>query len=121
MAKKVNGKGVKIFEIVFYSICGAVALWGLTYIVLGLIANYADVPDNKNYVLQASENLREMFKLGFYEWGLIIFSIGMGLGILVLIIIANTVDKTNEKAARRAARLAKIEAEMNAASEAEAQ
>ena len=120
MAKKLNGKGLKIFEIVTYSICGAVALWGLTYIVLGLIANYSNLPDDKNYLLQASENLAKYFKLGFFSWGLIIFCIGMGVGIIVLLVIANTVDKTNEKAARRAARLAKIEAEMNATAEAEA-
>ena len=88
----------------------------LTYIVLGLIANYGPID---NDLQQASENLAKLFKLGFFEWGIILFCIGMGIGILVLLIIASTVDKTNEKAARRAARLAKIEADMDATAKAE--
>ena len=116
MAKKLSGKALKIFEIVVYSIAGAIALWGLTYIVLGLIANYGPID---NDLQQASENLAKLFKLGFFEWGIILFCIGMGIGILVLLIIASTVDKTNEKAARRAARLAKIEADMDATAKAE--
>ena len=114
MAKKMNGKVLKIFETVWYTLCGAVAVWGLTYITLGLIAEYSDVPEKKNYLLQASNDLAKHFGLGFFYWGLIIFAIGMLAGVLVLLIIANTVDKTNEKAQRRAARLAKIEAEMSA-------
>lgn len=117
MAKN-NAKAVKIFEIIFYSICGAVALWGLTYIVLGSIAEYADIPEKSNYIATANKGFAKTFGMGFLNWGIIIFLIGMGLGILVLLIIANTVDKTNEKAARRAARLAKIEADMNATAEA---
>ena len=111
MAKN-NAKSVKIFEIIFYSICGALAIWGLTYIVLGLVAEYADIPSSQNYIEQASKSLAKQFGMGFLNWGIIIFCIGMGLGIAVLLIIANTVDKTSEKAARRAARLAKIEADM---------
>jgi len=116
MAKKLSGKALKIFETVVYSIAGAIALWGLTYIVLGLIANYGPID---NDLQQGSENLAKLFKLGFFEWGIILFCIGMGIGILVLLIIASTVDKTNEKAARRAARLAKIEADMDATAKAE--
>lgn len=116
MAKKLSGKALKIFETIVYSIAGGIALWGLTYIVLGLIANYGPID---NDLQKASENLAKLFKLGFFEWGIILFCIGMGIGILVLLIIANTVDKTNEKAARRAARLAKIEADMDATANAE--
>ena len=117
MAKKLSGKALKIFEIIVYSICGAVALWGLTYIVLGLIANYGPID---NAIEEFNTSFTKLFKLGLFEWGLIIFCIGMGVGIIVLLSIATTVDKTNEKAARRAARLAKIEADMTAAQEAEA-
>lgn len=121
MAKEINKKAIKIFEVIWYTICSAVIVWGLTYIVLGLVAEYAAIPDHKNELLQASNKLAATFGgLGFFQWGLIIFGIGMACAILVLLIVAATVDKTSEKAARRAARLAKIEADMNAQSEAEA-
>lgn len=121
MAKEVNKKAVKIFEIIWYTLCSLVIVWGLTYIVLGLIAQYANVPDNKNYLLQASNDLAKTFGgLGFFQWGLIIFSSGVVAAVLVLLIVSGTVDKTSEKAARRAARLAKIEADMAAQAEAEA-
>ena len=117
MAKKLSGKALKIFETVVYSISGAVALWGLTYIVLGLIATYGPLD---NEIEKFNTSFAKTFKLGLFDWGLIIFLIGMAVGIIVLLVIATTVDKTNEKAARRAARLAKIEAEMTANQEAEA-
>ena len=116
MAKKLSGKALKIFETVVYSITGAIALWGLTYIVLGLIATYGPLD---NPIEEFNAGFVKLFKLGFFEWGIILFCIGMGIGILVLLIIASTVDKTNEKAARRAARLAKIEADMDATAKAE--
>jgi len=117
MAKKLSGKALKIFEIIVYSISGAVALWGLTYIVLGLIATYGPLD---NPIEEFNAGFVKLFKLGLFDWGIIIFCIGMAVGIITLLIIATTVDKTNEKAARRAARLAKIEADMNATAEAEA-
>lgn len=109
---------IGVFELVCYIITGAVALWGLTYIVLGLIANYADVPAEKNYLAEASKTIANKFGgLDFLGWGLIIFGIGVVVGVLVLLICSAKFDKTNEKAARRAARLAKIEADMNASEE----
>ena len=111
MAKKLSGKALKIFETIAYTICGGVALWGLTYIVLGLIATYGPLD---NPIEKFNTSFTKTFGLGLFNWGIIIFLIGMGVGIIILLVIANTVDKTNEKAARRAARLAKIEADMTA-------
>lgn len=111
MEKKATKK-IGTFELVWYIICGAVALWGLTYIVLGSIANLADLPQHDNKLLLASDKLAKTFGLGFLGWGVIIFAIGMVLAIIVMLVIASKVDRTSEKAARRAARLAKIEAEM---------
>ena len=106
---------LSVFEIVWYSITGAVTLWGLTYIVLGLIANYAPVSTHDNVLLQASNSIANNFNgLGFFEWGLIIMVIGVAAATVVLLAYASKVGKTSEKAARRAARLAKVKAEMEA-------
>lgn len=110
MANKKND--LRVFEVVWYSICAAVALWGLVYIVLGLVANYANVPHHDNYLLEASNVIKRNFGLGFFGWGLIIFAIGVVAAIFVMLIYAAKVDKTSEKAARRAARLAKLQADM---------
>lgn len=110
---KTNKKAVNVFETVWYSICGALSLWGLVYIVLGLIANYADIPASKNPILSGSNAIKAAFGMDFLGWGVLLFALGVLLAIIVLLTVAGTVDKTTEKAARRAARLAKIEAEMN--------
>lgn len=95
------------FEIVWYSICTAFALWGLTYIILGLIAQNLAVPASKNYLAQASEALASVFGLGFFGWGLIILGVSAVAASIVLLVNAKKTDRDYEKAQRRAARLAR--------------
>lgn len=100
--KKFN---LSIFEIVVYSVAAALALWGLTYIVLGLLGNYLNIAAEDNVLAKASGALAKVFGLGFLGWGLIIVSIGAVIGVFFLCINAKKTDKEAEKAARRAARL----------------
>lgn len=103
MAKK--ERKLSIFEIVWYAVCGAVALWGLTYIVLGICARY--LPDS-NPLIGADAAFKKVFKLGFYYWGIIILVIATLAAIIVLLINAKKADRAYEKEQRRAARLASI-------------
>ena len=103
MKKKLSA--FNIFEIVWYSICGGVGLWGLTYTVLGLFAKYLNVNSENNPLLKGSNAIAEAFGgLGFFEWGLIILSIAVVAAIIVLLIGAKGVDREYEKTARRLAR-----------------
>ena len=97
-------KKTKIFEIVWYSICGALALWGLTYTVLGLVAGELGIHSSKNVLLQASNKIQELFGLGFFGWGLIILGIASLAAVIVLLVFAKSADRDFEKNQRRAAR-----------------
>ena len=102
MAKK---KQLKIVELVIYITCGALALWGLTYIVLGLFANYLPIPDSSNALKSADKVISKNFGLGFFGWGMILFGVFATLGAIALVYFAKDVDKDYEKSQRRAARL----------------
>lgn len=104
---------LSVFEIVWYSICSAVILWGVTYIVLGLVASYAPVSPHDNLLMKASNDLAKSFGMGFFGWGIAILLIGVGAATVVLLAYANKVGKSADKAARRAARLAKFNEENN--------
>ena len=111
MAKK--QRKVSIFEIVWYSLTGALALWGLVFIVLGVIARNL-TSDAELYKADAS--YAATMKLGFLNSGMILLSVGVVAAIIVLLIFAKTADREVEKQQRRAARLA---AANNAAEEVE--
>ena len=87
---------VSIFEIVWYSLCGVAALTGLIFVILGLVGEYGG---------QSVKSLRD-----FSTPGYICLISGAVLASLVLIICAKGNDRAAEAAARRAARLAKVEA-----------
>ena len=97
---------VSPFEIVWYLLTGAVALWGLVYIVLGLIAQFYPAPSADNPLAKANGVIESKFGLGFLYWGLIILAIGVVAAVFVLCITAKTSDREVEKTQRRAARLA---------------
>ena len=86
---------VSIFEIVWYTLCGISSLTGLVFIILGLVGDYGG---------QSAKSLRE-----FSIPGYICFCVGAFLAVVVLIICAKGSDRASEAAARRAARLAKVE------------
>ena len=108
---------LSLFEFVVYVISGLLALWGLTYIVLGLFGQYLEVGSDQNVLAQANASFAKVFGLGFFGWGLIILSIGAVIAIICLCINAKKTDKEAEKAARRAARLGdeKVVSEVNPA------
>ena len=97
---------ISIFEIVWYSLTGAVGVWGLVYVILGLIAQFYPATNSNNPIKKASDVIAENFGLGFLYWGLIIIGIAVVLAVIVLCINAKTADREVEKATRRAARLA---------------
>lgn len=87
---------VSIFEIIWYSLCGLAAITGLVFVILGLVGDFGG---------QSVKSLRD-----FSIPGYICLVAGGVLASLVLIICAKGSDRASEAAARRAARLAKVEA-----------
>ena len=100
---------ISVFEIVWYSLTGAVGVWGLTYVILGLVAQFYPATNSNNPLKKASDVIAENFGLGFLYWGLIILGIAVVAAVAVLCINAKTADREVEKATRRAARLAQVE------------
>ena len=112
--KKLN---ISLFEFITYIVSGALALWGLVYVILGLFGMYLDVGAADNAIAIADASFASAFGLGFFGWGLIILSIGILIGFISLCVNAKKTDKEAEKAARRAARLGeeKVVSEVNPA------
>ena len=94
---------LSIFEIVWYSLTGGLALWGLTFIVLGVIARNLS---SSEALAKANEAYAKVMGLGYFEWGTIILSIAVVAAVIVLLINAKSADREVEKQQRRAARLA---------------
>ena len=92
---------VSIFELVWYPICALVIIWGLTYVVLGLVTKY----NNINALTEFNANFTKQFGLGLYFWGLLIIVIGVVAGVAVMLIFAKTFDRATEREQRRSARL----------------
>ena len=99
------------FEFVWYILVGLVGIWGLTYIVLGLIATHLPISTEDPDLVKANAKILELFKLDFLGWGLIILAIAAVSAVVVLILFSNKVDRDYEKNVRRAQRLAQLEAE----------
>lgn len=98
-------KRSKVVEYIVYGTFGALALWGLVYIVLGLLANSLPIPVSQNPLKSGDDVIKSYFGLGFFGWGLILFSVFATLTALALVYFAKDVDKDYEKQQRRAARL----------------
>ena len=99
------------FEFVWYILVGLVGIWGLTYIVLGLVASYLPISTEDPGLVEANEKILKLFKLDFLGWGLIILAIAAIAAVVVLILFSNKVDRDYEKNVRRAQRLAQLEEE----------
>lgn len=85
----------------WYPICALVILWGLTYVVLGLVTKY----NNISALTEFNTNFTKQFGLNLYFWGLIIVVIGVVAGVVVMLIFAKTFDRATEREQRRSARL----------------
>lgn len=99
MAKK-NAK-ISIFEIVWYTLCVLVILWGITYVVLSLINKYNDLTSLEKF----AADFKKTFGLSLYFWGLIIAAIGAVAMSVVMIAFAKTFDRAADREQRRSARL----------------
>ena len=108
MAKK-NAK-ISIFEIIWYTICALVIIWGITYVVLSLIDKYNDLESLHKF----ATNFKSTFGLSLYFWGLIIIAIGAVAGVAVMIIFAKTFDRAADREQRRSARLNAIKKDQEA-------
>lgn len=98
-------KKFSIKEFVFYCLFGGLALWGLTYMILGTLAKFLPIPESQNMLKLADDTIASLFGLGYLGWGLILFGVfGVALAI-TMIVFAKDVDKNFEKNQRRAARL----------------
>ena len=95
---------LSIFEIVWYSICVLVMIWGLVYVILGLVDGANDLTSLHKFM----GNFKKTFGLDMYFWGLIIFAIGVVAGVTVMIIYAKTFDKAADREQRRSARLSAL-------------
>ena len=95
---------VSLFELVWYPICIAVILWGLTYFALGLISKYFDVSGLDSFC----KGFKSMFKLDIHFWGLIIIAIGAVCGCVVMLGFAKTYDRAADREQRRSARLSAL-------------
>ena len=95
---------LSIFEIVWYSICVLVMIWGLVYIILAIIDGANDLTSLHKFM----GKFQKTFGLTMYFWGLIICAIGVLAGVTVLIIYAKTFDKAADREQRRSARLSAI-------------
>ena len=113
-AKRNVPLGQLVFEIIWYTLCGLVGLWGLTYIVLGIVVDYLPITVEDSGLVKANAEFAETFKLDYFGWGLIILAIGAVAAVIVLIIFSSKVDRDYEKNVRRAQRMAQLDAEMDA-------
>ena len=99
------------FELVWYILTGLVGAWGLTYIVLGLVAQNLPVKAEDDGLVKANIDFAKTFKLDFFGWGLIILAIAAVAAVVVLLVFSSKVDRDYEKNVRRAQRMAQMEAE----------
>ena len=99
------------FELVWYGLTGLVGLWGLTYIVLGLVAENLPIKSADEGLVKANGEFAKTFGLDFLGWGLIILAIAAVAAVVVLLLFSNKIDRDYEKTVRRAQRLAQLEAE----------
>lgn len=97
-------KHLSVFEIVAYSICLALGLWGFVYIVLGFICEFISV---HTALREANNYIKATFGTGFLTCGLIVLGVAVVAAVIVLLINAKRSDRDFEKAQRRAARLKK--------------
>ena len=85
------------FELVWYILCGLVGIWGITYIVLGLVAEYLPAKYADGDFVQANVEFAKNFKLDWFGWGLIILAIASVAAVVVLLLFSSKVDRDYEK------------------------
>ena len=109
--KEKKARKLKPVELVIYIISGLFILWGLTYIVLGLVAQNLPITSEDNQFIAANNGFAKTFGLDWLGWGLIILAIAAVGAVIVLLSLAGKSDREYEKNTRRAQRLAQLELE----------
>ena len=104
---------VSVFELVWYPVCALVILWGITYVVLGLITKY----NNISALTTFNANFTKLFGLSLYFWGLLIIAIGAVAGVVVMLFFAKRFDRATEREQRRSALLNALKKEEKVVSE----
>ena len=94
---------ISIFELVWYILTGGIAVWGLTFITLGVIVR--NIKSDSDLAL-ADAAWKNAMKTNYFTAGVICLVTGVVLAVIVLLIFAKTADREVEKQQRRAARLA---------------
>lgn len=94
-------------ELAWYIAAGILLVWGLTFIVIGLIGDYYPALYSDNWV-RTSENawLTNWSNMGYFWWGMILAGVGVLMAVIVLTVSAREGEKDAERALRRAQRLA---------------
>lgn len=95
---------LSIFEIVWYGICALLIIWGLVYVILGLVIKYSDI----TALTEFNSSFKKNFGLDVYYWGLIIAAIGVVAGVVVMLFYAKIYDRATEREQRRSARLSAL-------------
>ena len=108
---------VSPFELVWYPLCGLVILWGITYVVLGLVTKY----NNISALTSFDANFTKQFGLNLYFWGLIIIAIAVVSAVVVMLFFAKRYDRATEREQRRSARLNALKKEETVVSEQKAE
>ena len=98
---------VSLFELIWYPICAAVIIWGIVYVVLGLVNQYNDLSALKDFC----GDFKSTFKLELYFWGLIIIAIGVVAAVAVMLFFAKSFDRVADREQRRSARLSALKKE----------
>ena len=94
-------RSISIFEIIWYTLCVLVVLWGIAYVVLSLLNKYNDFKGLNDF----AKTFQKTFGLSLYYWGLIIIAIGAVAMSVVMIAFAKTFDRAADREQRRSARL----------------
>ena len=100
----IKNKKISVFELVWYILCGLVALWGLTYICIGVINHFASISSLNDFC----NGFKGMFKLSIHVWGALIIAIAAVAAVIVLLVFAKTVDRASDREQRRSARLSAL-------------
>ena len=102
MAEKKKKLPISVFELVVYILAGLMALWGITYVVLGVVAaNFASYKSSL-YIVDAA--LKDNTSgLGFLGQGLIVLAVAVVVAAFVLLSNAKKSDREYEKEQRRSA------------------
>lgn len=111
-ARKLTGK-----ELTWYIVAGVIALLGLLFVLFAVIGDFLPVLSSKNWVSESEKVwLTSWSPLGYRWWGLIFLGAGTLISVISLSVFAREGDRDEERALRRAQRLA-LEAEVSSEQE----